>query len=122
MQEACAAKQRPALGCQDYCLRDSARMSADLPDFFSFRERTDRAAGFSGKNPTHSLPSQNQGETPFVLLALLLLALLLLFTLQKLVVLPAFGDPSHQLLAEYPKNYRKSPFIFLYPPSGLIYC
>ena len=35
---------------------------------------------------------RNQGATPFALEALLLLALPLLFTLQKLVVLPLLGD------------------------------
>jgi hypothetical protein len=38
------------------------------------------------------LPPRNQGDAPFVLVALLLLALPLLLTLQKLVVLLAFGD------------------------------
>ena len=35
---------------------------------------------------------RNQGETPLALEALLLFALPLLFTLQKLVVLPLLGD------------------------------
>jgi hypothetical protein len=63
-----------------------------LPDLFSFRERAYRI-----KNPTRSLPSQNQGDAPYPLLALLALPLLL--TLQKLVVLLAYGDPSHHALA-----------------------
>jgi hypothetical protein len=40
------------------------------------------------------------GASPLVLLALLLLALPLLLTLQKLVVLLVLGERSHQLLAE----------------------
>jgi hypothetical protein len=66
-----------------------------LPDYFSFRNWAHRI-----KNPTHSAPLQNQGEQPFVLLALLLLAVPLLFTLQKFVVLPVCGEPSHQLSAD----------------------
>jgi len=49
--------------------------------------------------PTLSMPIRNQGATPLVLLALLLLALPLLFTLQKFVVLLLLGVASHQLFA-----------------------
>jgi len=40
----------------------------------------------------------NQGQTPFELLALLLLQLPLLLTFQKLVELPTLGERSHQLV------------------------
>jgi hypothetical protein len=50
--------------------------------------------------PTLSFPYQNPGATPFELDALLLLALPLLLTLQKLVVLLEHGDASHQLYRE----------------------
>lgn len=43
---------------------------------------------------------RNPKATPFELLALLLLALPLLLTLQKLVVLLALGERSHQLFAD----------------------
>jgi hypothetical protein len=43
---------------------------------------------------------RNPKATPLVLLALLLLALPLLLTLQKLVVLLPLGERSHQLFAE----------------------
>jgi hypothetical protein len=81
------------------------------PDYFSFRNWTHRI-----KNPTHSAPLPNQGEQPFVLLALLLLALPALFTLQKFVVLLFRGEPSHQLLAVY----RNSPFFSALFPSCFI--
>lgn len=41
-----------------------------------------------------------KGARPFVLLALLLLALPLVLTLQKFVLLPLLGERSHQLLLE----------------------
>ena len=44
--------------------------------------------------------SHNPTATPFVLLALLLLAVPSEFALQKFVVLPLFGDRSHQFDAE----------------------
>jgi hypothetical protein len=40
------------------------------------------------------------GAMPLVLLALLLLALPSLLTLQKLLLLPEYGELSHQLLAD----------------------
>ena len=40
----------------------------------------------------------NQGQTPFELLALLLLQLPLLLTFQKLVELVALGERNHQLV------------------------
>ena len=43
---------------------------------------------------------QKPKDTPLELLALLLLALPELFTLQKLLVLPLLGERSHQLFAE----------------------
>mgnify|MGYP003239641766 FL=1 len=43
---------------------------------------------------------QSPKDTPLLLLALLLLALPLLLTLQKLLVLPLLGERSHQLFAE----------------------
>ena len=43
---------------------------------------------------------QSPKDTPLVLLALLLLALPLLLTLQKLLVLSRLGERSHQLFAE----------------------
>ena len=43
---------------------------------------------------------QSPKDTPFELLALLLLALPELFTLQKLLVLSLLGERSHQLFAE----------------------
>ena len=43
---------------------------------------------------------QKPKDTPLELLALLLLALPLLFTLQKLLVLPELGERSHQLFAD----------------------
>lgn len=43
---------------------------------------------------------QNLKDTPFELLALLLLALPLLLTLQKLLELLVFGERSHQLVAD----------------------
>ena len=51
---------------------------------------------------------QNPKATPFELEALLLLALPLLLTLQKLLLLPELGERSHQLLAEPPQQ-PKSP-------------
>ena len=51
---------------------------------------------------------QNQGASAQELLALLLLALPLLLTLQKLLLLPELGERSHQLLAEPPQQ-PKSP-------------
>lgn len=46
------------------------------------------------------LTKWNQGAKRLVLLALLLLALPLLLTLQTLLVLPELGERNHQLLAE----------------------
>lgn len=46
----------------------------------------------------------NPKQTPLALLALLLLALPLLLTLQKLVELLAFGERSHQLFAVAKSN------------------
>lgn len=43
---------------------------------------------------------QSPKDTPLLLLALLLLALPSLLTLQKLLVLPLLGERSHQLFAE----------------------
>ena len=54
----------------------------------------------SAYKPTHSPSSQNPGATPLELDALLLLALPLLLTLQKLVVLLAFGEANHQFVRE----------------------
>jgi hypothetical protein len=48
---------------------------------------------------------QNPKDTPLLLLALLLLALPLVLTLQKLVLLLELGERSHQLLVE-PRNPR----------------
>jgi hypothetical protein len=45
------------------------------------------------------MSQKNQGATPFVLVALLLFALPLLFTLRKFVEL--FTERNHQLLALY---------------------
>lgn len=64
---------------------------------------------------------QSPKDTPLELLALLLLALPLLFTLQKLLVLPELGERSHQLFAETVtitgldpmKNSRREVFISL---------
>lgn len=56
---------------------------------------------------------ENQGQTPFVLLALLLLfGLPLLFTFMKFVVLLTLGERSHQLFAdaEYNQIYIKSAY------------
>ena len=53
-------------------------------------------------NFTLTLNGVNPGQTPFELLALLLLSLPLLFTFLKLVVLLA--DRNHQLLAEPDKS------------------
>lgn len=57
---------------------------------------------FALKRATRSHQEINgiRRATPFELLALLLLALPLLLTLQKLVVLFALGERSHQLLAD----------------------
>lgn len=44
--------------------------------------------------------AQNPKETPFVLLALLLLALPSELTLQKLLLLLTFGERSHQFVAD----------------------
>ena len=49
---------------------------------------------------------QSPKDTPFELLALLLLALPELFTLQKLLVLPELGERSHQLFAEQARFNR----------------
>ena len=46
------------------------------------------------------LHGRDHGRTPFALLALLLLALPLVFTLQKLVALETLGEDSHQLHAD----------------------
>lgn len=43
---------------------------------------------------------QDPKATPFVLVALLLLTLPLVFTLEKLVAFVAFGERSHQFAAE----------------------
>lgn len=48
--------------------------------------------------------TRNPKHTPLVLLALLLLALPSLLTLQKLVELPLLGERSHQLLADIADN------------------
>jgi hypothetical protein len=45
------------------------------------------------------LSREEPNATPFELLALLLLALPLLFTLQKFVLLAAFGERNHQFVA-----------------------
>ena len=47
-----------------------------------------------------------KGATPFALLALLLLGVPLLLTLQKLVLLLTRGDRSHQLLEELQNRAR----------------
>ena len=49
---------------------------------------------------------QSPKDTPFELLALLLLALPELFTLQKLLVLSLLGERSHQLFAEQARFNR----------------
>lgn len=49
---------------------------------------------------------QKPKDTPFELLALLLLALPELFTLQKLLVLSLLGERSHQLFAEQARFNR----------------
>lgn len=49
---------------------------------------------------------QSPKDTPLELLALLLLALPELFTLQKLVVLSLLGERSHQLFAEQARFNR----------------
>ena len=51
---------------------------------------------------------QNPKATPFELDALLLLALPLLLTLQKLVELLPFGERSHQLFAEPDCNKNRA--------------
>ena len=51
---------------------------------------------------------QDPKATPFVLVALLLLALPLLFTFEKLVAFVAFGERSHQFAAEQ-NNMKCSP-------------
>jgi hypothetical protein len=113
MQEACVAKATSHSWVSRLLF---ARLRQDMRK--SCRTLSPSARGQIGspalpvKNPTHSLSSQNQGETPFVLLALLLLALPLVFTLQKFVVLLAFGDPSHQLLAEHPKFTERARLLF----------
>ena len=55
---------------------------------------------------------QNPKHTPFVLLALLLLLLPSELTLLKFVVLPVFGERSHQLLAAR-VNYRTAPICIV---------
>lgn len=54
------------------------------------------------------LPREEPNDTPFALLALLLLLLPLLLTLQKLVELDALGERSHQFDA--PKSQRTTQF------------
>ena len=53
-----------------------------------------------GVTTTDLFELQSPKDTPLLLLALLLLALPLLLTLQKLLVLPLLGERSHQLFAE----------------------
>ena len=73
----------------------------------------------SPKGVTTTAKLQSPKDTPLELLALLLLALPLLFTLQKLLVLPELGERSHQLFAETVtitgldpmKNSRREVFI-----------
>lgn len=57
---------------------------------------------------------QDPKATPFVLLALLLLTLPLLFTFEKLVAFVAFGERSHQFAAEQ-NNMKCSPKPMLAP-------
>ena len=59
-----------------------------------------------------------KGDSPFALLALLLFALPLLLTLQKLVALLTRGERSHQLLAEPSEDTAvlSKPYLL-----GLIY-
>lgn len=59
-----------------------------------------------GVTTTDLYELQSPKDTPLLLLALLLLALPELFTLQKLVVLPELGERSHQLFAEQARFYR----------------
>ena len=54
---------------------------------------------------------RNPKATPFELLALLLLALPLLLTLQKLVLLLPFGERSHQFAVAPTLIYRRTPRI-----------
>jgi hypothetical protein len=77
MRPSIPCKKRPPGGIKTNNFRD---MPGGL--FLLLREG-------KSENPTHSLSPQNQGATPKVLLALLLLALPSLFTLQKLVMLAA---------------------------------
>lgn len=57
---------------------------------------------------------QSPKDTPLLLLALLLLALPELFTLQKLLVLPELGDRSHQLFAEQARITGLDPYLKTY--------
>lgn len=58
-----------------------------------------------------SASNKNQGTTPLLLLALLLLfGLPLLFTLRKLFVFPGLQERSHQLLADQEPKYQIPPF------------
>ena len=67
---------------------------------FSFRAKMIVFCPNGPTQTTNVTHARDQGATPFELLALLLLALPLLLTLQKLVVLLALGERSHQLLAD----------------------
>ena len=58
------------------------------------------------------LTLENQGQTPFELLALLLFMLPLLLTFQKLVELVALGERNHQFVANVEYNQNISNWIF----------
>ena len=55
---------------------------------------------------------QKPKDTPFELLALLLLTSPDGLTYQKLVLLPKFGERNHQLLAEPPRRYFAARNLF----------
>ena len=72
-----------------------------------------------------------KGERPLVLLALLLLALPLVLTLQKLLLLPELGERSHQLPAvtfrSYPLMLYCEPhlvawWVFWFPFAHYVFC
>lgn len=65
------------------------------------------------------LPWEEPKATPYALFALLLLTLPLLLTFRKFVVLPVFGDRSHQLFAEPHSLQKETRGVFAHSARAL---